>query len=500
MSESTIKKILIANRGEIACRVIHTAKLLGIKTAVLYTPEEKNSKHVQMADECHDLGEGPLSETYLNKQKIIQICRDNKVDAIHPGYGFLSENADFCELVEKAGIIFIGPTAEHINLMGDKITSKVKMQEIGVPVIPGYNGSDQSFENLKKQAKIIGFPVLIKATAGGGGKGMRIVYKEEEFLESLESAKSEAQKSFSNGDVLIEKFITKPRHIEVQMMSDTHGNHLHFFERECSIQRRYQKIIEETPSVALNDEIRNSICRDAQKITSSISYRGAATVEFILDEDGKYYFLEMNTRLQVEHPITEEVTGVDLVAMQIKVAQGKKLQIKQEEIFQRGHSIECRIYAEDPENNFFPTTGRVHIVGASDLPGVRLDSGILNGDEVTVNFDPMIAKLIVHAEDRPMAIAKMQSALNDFPFLGLKNNRLYLKKVLASESFKRGETWTNFIDEHPELFEACEKRNFKLENSVYGLFCGGNFKKTRGSSSEENLVDDFENELLKFRN
>ena len=354
MSESVIKKILIANRGEISCRVIHTAKLLGIKTAALYTPEEKNSKHVQMADEAFDLGEGVLSETYLNKQKIIQICRENKIDAIHPGYGFLSENADFCELVEKAGLIFVSLTSEHINLMGDKITSKIKMQEIGVPVIPGYNGKDQSLENLKKQAKIIGFPVLIKATAGGGGKGMRIVFKEEDFLESLESAKNEALKSFSNGDVLIEKFITKPRHIEVQMMSDTHGNHLHFFERECSIQRRYQKIIEETPSVALNDELRSSICGDALKITSSIGYRGAATVEFILDEDGSYYFLEMNTRLQVEHPITEEVTGVDLVAMQIKVAEGNELHLKQEQVYQRGHAIECRIYAEDPENNFFP--------------------------------------------------------------------------------------------------------------------------------------------------
>ena len=303
----------------------------------------------------------------------------------------MSENAEFCELVEKAGIIFVGPTSEHIRLMGDKIMSKTKMQEISVPVIPGYNGNDQSASNLKKQAKIIGFPVLIKATAGGGGKGMRIVHKEEDFSASLESAKSEALSSFSNGDVLIEKFITKPRHIEVQMMSDTHENHLHFYERECSIQRRYQKIIEETPSVALTPEIRESICTDAVKITSAINYRGAATVEFILDEDGSYYFLEMNTRLQVEHPITEEVTGVDLVAMQILVAR-KKASLRTRKISQRGHSIECRIYAEDPENNFFPTTGKIHVVGKSDLPGVRLDSGIQNGDEVTVNYDPMIAE------------------------------------------------------------------------------------------------------------
>tara|TARA_B100000925_G_scaffold290656_1_gene276378 strand:+ start:2016 stop:3530 length:1515 start_codon:yes stop_codon:yes gene_type:complete len=500
LKEQKIKKLLISNRGEIACRVIHTAKLLGIKTVALFTPDEKNAKHVQMADEAFSLGEGVLGETYLNKQKIISIARESGAEAIHPGYGFLSENAEFCELVEKAGIIFVGPTSEHIRLMGDKIMSKTKMQEISVPVIPGYNGNDQSAANLKKQAKIIGFPVLIKATAGGGGKGMRIVHKEEDFSASLESAKSEALSSFSNGDVLIEKFITKPRHIEVQMMSDTHENHLHFYERECSIQRRYQKIIEETPSVALTPEIRESICTDAVKITSAINYRGAATVEFILDEDGSYYFLEMNTRLQVEHPITEEVTGVDLVAMQILVAEGKKLPYEQEKISQRGHSIECRIYAEDPENNFFPTTGKIFVVGKSDLPGVRLDSGIQNGDEVTVNYDPMIAKLIVHAENRGMAISKMQKALNDYPFLGLKNNRLYLKKVLGSEAFKEGETWTNFIDEHPELFEQCEKRNFPVENSLYGMFCGGVFKKTNISQSNSSVEEFIEDELQKFRN
>ena len=270
--------------------------------------------------------------------------------------------------------------------MGDKITSKIKMQEIGVPVIPGYSGTDQSDANLRKQAKIIGFPVLIKATAGGGGKGMRIVFKEENFSEELKSAQSEAMSSFGNSDVLVEKFILNPRHIEVQMMSDTKGNHLHFYERECSIQRRYQKIIEESPSVGIDQKTREEICESAVKITSTINYRGAATVEFILDEDGSFYFLEMNTRLQVEHPITELVTGVDLVAAQINVAQGKELHLTQKEIYQRGHAIECRIYAEDPCNNFFPTTGTVHVVGDSDIPGVRLDSGIKDGDKVTVNL------------------------------------------------------------------------------------------------------------------
>jgi 3-methylcrotonyl-CoA carboxylase alpha subunit len=453
-----INKILVANRGEIACRVMHTCQELGIKTVAIFTQGEEDSLHVQTADESFCLGSGALSETYLNKQKILTIAKESKVSAIHPGYGFLSENADFCELIEKNKIIFIGPKTDHINLMGDKITSKKKMMEIGVPVIPGYQGDNQDSENLKKQANIIGFPVLIKATAGGGGKGMRIVQREENFFQELEAAKREALSSFGNDHVLIEKYITKPRHIEVQVMSDTHGNHLHFFERECSIQRRYQKIVEETPSVALDEELRIKICETAVIITKEIKYRGAGTVEFILDTDGKFYFLEMNTRLQVEHPITELVTGSDLVYHQINVSLGRELNITQNEILQRGHAIEVRIYAEDPENNFFPTTGTVKYIGVQRRPGVRLDTGIKSGDEVGVNFDPMVAKLITYASTREQCIEKMKKAIIEYPFLGLKTNREYLLNVLAHKEFIKGETFTDFVAQNKEINEIKTSR------------------------------------------
>jgi len=449
-----IKKILIANRGEIACRVMNTCQEMGIKTVAIYSKGEENALHVQMADEAYDLGEGTLAETYLNKVKILEIAKMTKTSAIHPGYGFLSENTEFCELIEKNNIIFIGPKSEHIQLMGDKITSKNKMMEIGVPVIPGYQGSDQNAETLKKHANIIGFPVLIKATAGGGGKGMRIVFKEERFFQELEAAKREALSSFGNDHVLIEKYITKPRHIEVQVMSDTHGNHLHFYERECSIQRRYQKIVEETPSVALSAELRKKICETATIITEEINYRGAGTVEFILDTDGKFYFLEMNTRLQVEHPITELVTGADLVYYQILVAKGDKINLRQKDITQRGHAIEVRLYAEDPSNNFFPTTGTVHYVGKQKRPGVRLDTGIKDGDIVGVSFDPMVAKLITSSQTREQCIEKMKRAIVEYPFLGLQTNREYLIKVLSEDQFISGETFTSFVEENSHLSES----------------------------------------------
>lgn len=452
--DKIMKKILIANRGEIACRVISTCQEMGIKTVAIYSEIEKDALHVQLADEAVCLGDGPLQNTYLNKQKIVQIAKDLKVTGIHPGYGFLSENAEFCELVESNKIVFIGPKTEHIQLMGDKISSKQKMQDIGVPVIPGYQGKIQDKEGLKKQARAIGYPILIKATAGGGGKGMRIVEREENFSAELESAKREALSSFGNDDVLIEKYITKPRHIEVQVMSDTHGNHLHFFERECSIQRRYQKIVEETPSVALSEELRQKICQTAVQISSAINYRGAGTVEFILDQDGSFFFLEMNTRLQVEHPITEMVTGADLVRLQIQVANGEKIQIKQNEIYQRGHAIEVRIYAEDPSNQFFPTTGDVYFIGETRRPGVRLDTGVKDGDKIGVNFDPMVAKLITYASNRNNCISKMNKAIKELPFLGLTTNRSYLLKVLNHEAFKNGETFTNFISTYAELNEV----------------------------------------------
>ena len=492
-----IKRVLIANRGEIACRVMHTCQELGIETIAIFSDGEENALHVQTADDSYSLGEGGLSDTYLNKKKIIDIAKEAKVCAIHPGYGFLSENADFCELVEKNKIVFIGPKVEHIKLMGDKITSKNKMMEIGTPVIPGYQGSDQGSESLKKQANIIGFPILIKASAGGGGKGMRIVYKEENFYQELEAAKREAASSFGNDHVLIEKYITKPRHIEVQVMSDTHQNHLHFYERECSIQRRYQKIVEETPSVALDNELRLKICQTAVKITTSINYRGAGTVEFILDEDGHFYFLEMNTRLQVEHPITELVTGVDLVQLQIQVANEEEIAINQDDIGQKGHAIEVRIYAEDPENNFFPTTGTIHKVGSQRRPGVRLDSGVKDGDHVGVSFDPMVAKLIAYSSSRDACIQKMKKAIVDYPFLGLKTNREYLLKVLSHENFKNGSTYTNFVTENKEINNS---QVDELEAALSALvFLKGKHEAVLASSSSDEIYqmkEDFSN----FRN
>lgn len=451
-----IKKILIANRGEIALRVLKTAREMGIKVVTLYAEDDRLLPHALEADESHSLGSGTLQETYLNKKKIIDIAKTTGADAIHPGYGFLSENAEFADLVEKNDIVFIGPTSESIILMGDKIGSKRALEKMNIPMIPGYHGEDQSIENLAQEAKKIGFPVLIKASAGGGGKGMRIVHKESELTDALSGAKSEALKAFSNDKVLIEKYIVNPRHIEVQLMSDTHGNHLHFFERECSIQRRYQKIVEETPAPNLSQELRLRICETAVKISSGINYRGAGTVEFILAADGSFYFLEMNTRLQVEHPVTEMVTDSDLVRYQIEVAQGDKISLKQSEIKQRGSAIECRIYAEDPDQNFMPSIGTLSKIGSPSLRDSRLDCGFREGNEVGVNYDPMLAKFIVWGLDRKTAIEKTIIGLDEVPFLGVKTNRDYLKRILAHPDFVAGKTHTHFIPDHAEALEPRE--------------------------------------------
>ncbi|MCB9092444.1 MAG: ATP-grasp domain-containing protein [Halobacteriovoraceae bacterium] len=443
-----VKKILIANRSEIAFRVLKTCQYLKIKTVVIYSEEDKNLEYVQKADESYSLGSGELSDTYLNQDKIVKIAKDSKADAIHPGYGFLSENASFAEKVENAGILFIGPTAKVISLMGDKIQSKIKAQELGVPVIPGYHGEDQSLKKLESEALKIGFPVLIKASAGGGGKGMRIVREQKDFQEALESAKSEARKAFSNDKVLLEKYITAPKHIEVQVVGDGKKNFLHFFERECSIQRRYQKIIEECPSPSLTESKRQEICQTAVKLAEGIQYRGAGTVELVYDQvSSDFYFLEMNTRLQVEHPVTEMSTHVDLVKLQIDVA-NDCLKLQQNDISLHGHSIECRIYAEDPKNQFLPQSGTIGFIGGESYPWYRVETAYRDGDEVSINYDPMIAKLVTWGESRSEAIEKMKKVLDETPFLGVVNNRDFLLKILNEKDFQKSSFTTHYIEEH----------------------------------------------------
>ena len=443
------QKILIANRSEIAVRVMNTCRLMGIATVAVFAEDDAQSLHREMADEAYSLGGGGLGETYLNSEKIVELAKQSGADAIHPGYGFLSERARFCELCQKNGLVFIGPSSQTIALMGDKRESKKAMEKIGVPLIPGDYGQDQRPSSLLAKAKKVGTPLLIKAVAGGGGKGMRLVEDFSDFLLHLEQAKREAQKAFGDDQVLLEKFISHPRHIEVQVLSDTHDQHFHFWERECSLQRRHQKILEETPSMALDQSLREKICKTAVHICQEIGYRGAGTVEFILDEEGgkerPFYFLEMNTRLQVEHPITEMVTGYDLVELQIRVAQGEKLELVQEKITQNGHALEVRIYAEDPDQNFLPTTGTLGAIGQTRLSSTRLECGYLEGAVIGIQYDPMIAKLCSHSYDRPSNIKKMGHLLEDYPFLGLTTNTGHLKRILGHPRFKEGKTLTHFI-------------------------------------------------------
>lgn len=449
-NQMSIKRILIANRGEIALRIISTCREMGIETITLYTDTEKDLPHAKLGDFNINLGSGPLSETYLNIDRIVEICREFSVDAIHPGYGFLSENAHFAKRLEKEKIIFIGPSADSIELMGDKMGSKKRLANLAVPLIPGYHGDDQGDKHLLDQAIEIGFPVLIKASAGGGGKGMRIVEKQDEFQSALESAKREAKNAFGDDRVLVEKFIQNPRHIEVQVLSDSHGQHFHLFERECSIQRRYQKVVEESPSISLHPETREKMTKAAVEITSGIGYLGAGTIEFILDDSDpkkqKFYFLEMNTRLQVEHPVTEMVTGVDLVAEQIRIAAGEKISFAQDDLKVRGHAIEVRVYAENPEQEFLPSTGKITKVGdfSPVIKGIRFDCGYSDGNEVTIDFDPMLAKVISYASCRDMAARKLIQALDQTPFFGVTTNRQYLKRILAHPEFLAGKTYTHF--------------------------------------------------------
>ncbi len=443
-----LEKVLIANRGEIAVRVIKSCQHMGVKTVAVYSDVDEDAPHVQAADESVSLGDPVPSESYLNIPKIIRIAKEVGADAIHPGYGFLAENPDFAKACEDSSIKFIGPTSKVIAHMGNKIEAKKSMQEAGVPVIPGYHGKDQGTETLVEEGKKIGFPLLVKATAGGGGKGMKVVHEEKDLKSSIESAKREAKSAFGDESVFIEKYLDRPRHIEFQILADEHGNVVHLFERECSIQRRHQKIIEETPSPLMTPELREEMGKAAVDAAEAVGYTNAGTVEFMVDSDLNFYFMEMNTRLQVEHPVTEETTGVDMVKWQLKIADGQELTISQDEIVQMGHSLQCRIYAEDPSNGFLPSTGMLEKIDPVSGPGVRLDTGIKPGINITPYYDPMLSKLIVKGENREESINKMTWALSNYAVLGVKTNIAFLKEVVAHPAFKEGDLTTHFIDDH----------------------------------------------------
>lgn len=461
-----IKKILIANRGEIAIRIARTCREMGIRTVAVFSEADRTSMHVRYADEAYFVGPSPSKESYLVIDKIIDIAKKSKVDAIHPGYGFLSENADFSKRCKKEGIIFIGPDELAINVMGDKISSRKKMIESAVNVVPGAKEKVETDEEAIAVVKSIGLPVMIKAAAGGGGKGMRLIKEESEIISAVRAAKSEALASFSNADVYIERYISKPHHIEFQILADSYGNTVHLFERECSVQRRHQKVIEETPSPLMTPELREAMGQQAIMAAQSVNYVGAGTVEFLVDDDHNFYFLEMNTRLQVEHPITERVVGIDLVKAQIRIAQGDKLWFKQEDLSQKGHAIEARIYAEDPENNFMPNPGMIkHITEPLGL-GVRHDGYVYKGFEIPMEYDPMISKLIVWGLDRAEAIKRMERALFSYKITGVKNNIRFLGRILEAEDFVTGKYNTHFIEDN-STFLAMRPESEYIEEETY---------------------------------
>lgn len=449
-------KILIANRGEIACRVIKTARRMGVRTVAVYSEADAGARHVRLADEAVLIGAPPAGESYLVIDRIIAAARQRGAQAIHPGYGFLSENEDFCRACEQAGIVFIGPPVAAIQAMGSKSEAKKLMEKAGVPLTPGYHGDNQDPQFLQRHADDIGYPVLIKASAGGGGKGMRRVENAKDFGEALASCQREAKSSFGNAHVLIEKYVTRPRHIEIQVFGDRHGNYVHLFERDCSVQRRHQKVLEEAPAQGMTEERRAAMGRAAVDAARAVGYVGAGTVEFIADQGGAFFFMEMNTRLQVEHPVTEMITGLDLVEWQLRVASGEALPLRQEQLRLRGHALEARIYAEDPEKGFLPSTGKLRYLSLpQESSHVRVDSGVEEGDEISSHYDPMIAKLIVWDEDRERALSRMTQALSDYRVVGVSNNIEFLSRLVACPAFARADLDTGLIGrEHTFLFPA----------------------------------------------
>jgi len=442
------KKILIANRGEIAVRIIRTCREMGISTVAVYSDADRGALHVLEADEAVRLGDSEPASSYLDIDKIVSAAREKGAEAIHPGYGFLAENPKFAATCRETGLVFIGPPANVIEDLGDKTIARQIMMDSGIPVIPGMTLPEADPDILAREAEAIGYPVLIKAASGGGGKGMRVVTSPDDIKSACESASSEAAAAFGNGAIYIEKFLARPRHVEFQILADSLGNCIHLLERECSIQRRHQKIIEETPSPAMTRNLRKEMGAAAVAVAKAAGYVNAGTVEFLLDQDRKFYFLEVNTRLQVEHPITEMITGIDLVRLQIEIAAGNPLSMSQEEIQGRGHAIECRIYAEDPENDFLPSPGKILFLQEPIGPGIRNDCGVYTGFQVPVEYDPILSKLIVYAENRDLAMRRMIRALENYVILGVKTPVPFLMDVIKSQEFQAGETFTDFIPAH----------------------------------------------------
>lgn len=460
----SIKKILVANRGEIALRVMKSIRKMGIQSVAIFSEVDRNAPHVRYADEAVCVGKAASSESYLRADKIIEICKELNVDAIHPGYGFLSENADFAEKVEKNKIIFIGPKSHAIRIMGDKLSAKEAVKSYNIPMVPGIDKAITDVDKAKEIAKQIGFPILIKASAGGGGKGMRVVENEQSLDEQMQRAISEAISAFGNGSVFIEKYVGSPRHIEIQILADTHGNTIHLFERECSVQRRHQKVVEEAPSVILDDALRKKMGEAAVRVAKACDYVGAGTVEFLMDEHKNFYFLEMNTRLQVEHPVTEIISGVDLVEQQIKIARGEVLEIKQNELSILGHALELRVYAENPLEDFLPSVGTLERYRPPSGEGIRVDDGFEEGMEVPIYYDPMLSKLVTYGEDRNQAIQRMIEAINSYDIKGIETTLPFGKFVCKHEAFISGNFDTHFVKNYytPDLLHEERKAEARL--------------------------------------
>ena len=485
-----MKKILVANRGEIALRIMRSAKEMGIATVAIYSEADRNAPFVKYADEAVCVGPPPSNQSYLQADKIIEICKELGVEGIHPGYGFLSENAIFARKVQENGITFIGPNPESIDMMGSKLAAKAAARKYNIPMVPGTEDAIADVEQAKRVALEVGLPILIKASAGGGGKGMRIVEKIEEVEEQMERAISEAVSSFGDGSVFIERYVSGPRHIEIQVLADTHGNIVHLFERECSIQRRHQKVVEEAPSAILTPELRMAMGQSACDAARSCNYVGAGTVEFLVDDKMNYYFLEMNTRLQVEHPVSECITGIDLVKEQIRVARGEKLAFTQEDLSINGHALEIRVYAEDPTNNFLPDIGRLNTYVRPQGPGVRVDDGFEEGMDIPIYYDPMIAKLIVHAANREQAIERMTRAIAEYKISGVQTTLDFCSWAINHDAFKSGNFDTHFVKQYftPEILKQ-ELSTEETEVAAIAaeiLFQQNNTTATANSSSEQN--------------